>query len=140
MHEVAIDLHEHRIRLTHHHPLQEDLEDQSGSGAVMQHEVELALGTDGREHVVREASARGRHHVSLSRWCLGRARLIVRTHSRLVVKNSVTTRARVCCLIAGKSSLDQCHTCSGVLLLGRVERHLYRDSQLPHHLAKQGQV
>ena len=86
VHGVAIEHNEDRIRRAHHQALQEGFEDRGCDGSVVQHKAELSLGADGRQHVEREAPARGCHHGRLSRRCSGRSRLIVRRNACLIGK------------------------------------------------------
>jgi len=136
---VAIDHHEHRIRRPHHQALQEDLEDWSRDSAVVQHETELTLGADGREHVERETPAGGRHHGRLSRWRPGCARVIVRSDARLVGKEHRRPLFASLQLDGGKLLGFPLAHPLGILLPGPVERFLDRDAQQRHDAADGGQ-
>ena len=128
VHGVAIDHHEHRIRRTHHQTLQEGLEDRGGDGSIVQHETELAIASYRREHVEREAPARGRHHGRLSRRCPDRARVIVRSDTSLVGKEHRRIE-RSCLLFDGRKLLGFPLTHRlGVLLPGTIQRFLNRNA------------
>lgn len=103
VHRMTIDHHEHRVCRAHHQTLQEGLEDRGGDSVVVQHEAELPLGADRREHVEREAPAGGLHHGRLAGRCPGRARVIVRTNASLVGKEH--RRALLSCLLLDSGKL-----------------------------------
>lgn len=137
MHGVAIDHHEDRILRTHQQALQEDLEDRSGVGAVLQHEAELSLGADGREHFEIVASTTVFHYGRLSRFRPSRARVIVRKDAGLV--GNEHRRSLLSGLLLDDEKflgLPFLHL-YGILLPGQVKGFLHLDAQQRHDATDQ---
>ena len=136
---VSVHDHIHGRLLADHQALEEFAKDLGGDAALVQHETELAVRPDCRNHVQRKAPAGHCHHRRLALRRPGCSGVIVRANARLVGKEDRGPnglRLRSYGGIGFALPLVHHHR---VLLPSLVQRLLHREAQQTHDAADRGQ-